>query len=245
MKLTLTASSMITVMTRVWKEVLSTVEGLLVPPLSDKPSPQQPLNQNELDVVFKWLEMLFGFFHAVDEDTGQANGVPLDVLKSPKYHDLQNLNFFYYEPTETLIRTSERMASSQTSSGSTAGGRLAAPGSAPMAGQHALPSLPTASAARRNKSVMASRNLGTMKKAKSEKRAAAQAEPSDDMILKILRMRPEATRYLRDRAKQRERLAAAAAAEYIVRQSLQRQKGGGVPPVPALPGRKAVGGGAF
>ena len=74
---------------------------------------------------------------------------------------------------------------------------------------------------------MASRNLGTMRKAKSEKRAAAQAEPSDDMILRILRMRPEAARYLRDRARQRERLAAAAAAEYIVKQSLKQQGASG------------------
>ena len=226
MQQTLTSHSMITVMTRVWKEVLATVEGLLVPPLSDKPSTQQQLTEPELDVVFRWLTMLFNFFHAVDEETGQANGVPLDVLKSTKYHDLQNLNFFYYEPTENLIRTSERMASSQTAGGAApqVGGRLASGGSAPMAGQHALPSLPTASATRRNKSVMASRNLGTMRKAKSEKRAAAQAEPSDDMILRILRMRPEAGRYLRDRARQRERLAAAAAAEYIVKQSLARQE---------------------
>jgi hypothetical protein len=59
-----------------------------------------------------------------------------------------------------------------------------------------------------------------MKKAKEEKRKEAQADPSDDMILRILRMRPEAAPYLRDRSRQRERLAAAAAAEMIVRQSL-------------------------
>jgi hypothetical protein len=39
-------------------------------------------------------------------------------------------------------------------------------------------------------------------------------------------MRPEAERYLRDRSRQKERLAAAAAAELIVRQSLQAGKGG-------------------
>jgi len=40
------------------------------------------------------------------------------------------------------------------------------------------------------------------------------------MILRILRMRPEAEKYLKDRSRQKERLAAAAAAEMIVRQSL-------------------------
>jgi hypothetical protein len=81
-----------------------------------------------------------------------------------------------------------------------------------------------------------------MKKAKEEKRKEAQAEPNDDMILRILRMRPEAERYLKDRSRQKvcvtpslselefanaqqERLAAAQAAEMIVRQSLNA--GGG------------------
>lgn len=73
---------------------------------------------------------------------------------------------------------------------------------------------------------MLSRNLGTMKKAKEEKRKEAQAEPNDDMILRILRMRPEAQKYLKDRSRQKERLAAAAAAEMIVRQSLMAGGGG-------------------
>lgn len=77
---------------------------------------------------------------------------------------------------------------------------------------------------RRSKSIMASRNLGTMRKAKEEKRKEAQADPNDDMILRILRMRPEAERYLKDRSRQKDRLAAAAAAEAIVRQSLQAGK---------------------
>jgi hypothetical protein len=57
MKETLTDSSMIMVMTRLWKEVLLTVESLLVPPLSDKPSAQRPLSRQELDIVFKWLQV--------------------------------------------------------------------------------------------------------------------------------------------------------------------------------------------
>ena len=74
--------------------------------------------------------------------------------------------------------------------------------------------------ARRSKSIMLSRNLGTMKKAKEDKRKEAQADPNDDIILRILRMRPEAAGYLKDRSRQKERLAAVAAAELIVRQSL-------------------------
>ena len=59
-----------------------------------------------------------------------------------------------------------------------------------------------------------------MKKAKEEKRKEAQADPNDDMILRILRMRPEAEKYLRDRSRQKERLAAQDAAQLIVRQSI-------------------------
>jgi C2 domain len=57
MQQTLTSTAMITVMTRLWKEVLNTIEGLLVPPLSDKPSSQRQLEQAEVDVVFKWLQV--------------------------------------------------------------------------------------------------------------------------------------------------------------------------------------------
>lgn len=155
-----------------------------------------------------------------------ANGVPMDILKSPKYHDLQNLNFFYFESSENLVRTSEAMASqaaARQQDHQARLNRLSAPASMipGFGGAAGLLGMP----ARRTKTIMLSRNLGTMKKAKEEKRKEAQAEPSDDIILRILRMRPEAERYLKDRSRQKERLAAAAAAEMIVRQSLN--SGGG------------------
>jgi hypothetical protein len=221
MKQTLTDASMVMVMTRLWKEVLLALEGILVPPLSDKPSIQRPLTQQEMDVVFKWLELLFDFFNARDDETGEAMGVPADVLKSPKYSELATLNFFYFDTTDNLIRTSERMASASAQRANNQRNRLSAPPSlgAQFGGLMGNLSI------RRSKSIMLSRNLGTMRKAKEEKRKEAQADPSDDMILRILRMRPEAANYLRDRSRQRERLAAAAAAEMIVRQSLA--SGGG------------------
>ena len=82
---------------------------------------------------------------------------------------------------------------------------------------------------------MRSRNLGTIRRAKEEKRKEAQAEPSDDNILRILRMRPEAEKYLKDRSRQKERLAAAAAAELIVRQSLTAGAAAGARMLPVLP----------
>ncbi|KAL8782640.1 MAG: hypothetical protein Q9213_005227 [Squamulea squamosa] len=225
MNQTLTNAAMVMVMTRLWKEVLVTIEGLLVPPLSDKPSVQRQLSQQELDIVFKWLQYLFDFFHAVDDETGEANGVPLGVLRSPKYFDITTLNFFYFESTDALIRTSERMASATAARLQSQKNRLSAPAAlaAPAFGGAAgLVGVPST---RRSKSIMLSRNLGTMKKAKEEKWKEAQAEPNDDMILRILRMRPEAERYVRDRSRQRDRLAANAVAEMIVKQSIMA--GGG------------------
>ncbi|KAI1003854.1 hypothetical protein K3495_g4356 [Podosphaera aphanis] len=229
MKETLTESSMVMVMNRLWKEVLLALESLLVPPLSDKLSSQRPLTQQEMDIVFKWLELLFEFFHARDDRTGEAMGVPANVLKSPKYHELASLNFFYFDTTDNLIRISERMATASAQRANQNRNRLSAP---PSFGA-SFGGLLGATSVRRTKSIMMSRNLGTIKKAKEEKRKEAQADPSDDMILRILRMRPEAAHYLRDRSRQKERLAAAAAAEMIVKQSLaassSRYSLGGLP----------------
>jgi hypothetical protein len=244
MKQTLTDATMMAVMTRLWKEVLLAIENLLVPPLSDKPSTQKPLTQAEMDVVYRWLELLFGFFNAKDE-SGEVLGVPADVLKSPKWHELASLNFFYTDSTENLIRTSERMAAANAERAkhqaqlaqqqlATAHNRLSAHGhaygpasSAPSSGL-APPAVPFGSLGtiRRGKSIMMSRNLGTMRRAKEEKRKEMQADPSDDMILRILRMRPEAAGYLKDRQRQKERMAAAQAAASIVRQSVHQQQTG-------------------
>lgn len=222
MNQTLTAEAMTMVMARLWKEVLVTTESLLVPPLSDKPSHQRPLTQQEVDIVSRWLVLLLDFFNAVDDETGEANGVPMSILKSPKYHEIQSINFFYFETTENLIRTSERMASATASRQQANRNRLSAPPAAGTFGGN-LMGIPSS---RRAKTIMMSRNLGTMKKAKEDKRREAQADPNDDMILRILRMRPEAAAYLRDRSRQKERLAAAAAADLIVKQSLMSGGGG-------------------
>ena len=242
MKHTLTDATMMAVMTRLWKEVLLAIENLLVPPLSDKPSTQKPLTQAEMDVVYRWLELLFGFFHAKDE-SGEVLGIPADVLKSPKWHELASLNFFYTDSSENLIRTSERMAAANAERAkhqaqlaqqqlTTAHNRLSAPTLAappPSSSSLAVPSPAFGSLGtiRRGKSIMMSRNLGTMRRVKEEKRKEAQADPSDDMILRILRMRPEAAGYLKERQRQKERMAAAQAAASIVRQSANQGWGSG------------------
>lgn len=231
MKQTLTDATMIAVMTRLWKEVLMVIENLLVPPVSEKPSSQKSLVRKEVDYIFLWLNLLFLFFNARDEHSGEQLGVPAEVLKSPKWHELASLNFFYFEDTNSLIRESERMASAtakraqeallQHNSNQSAFGRHSAPPGfgAALGGAGAFASMGTI---RRGKSIMMSRNLGTMRKAKEAKRRETQADPSDDMILRILRMRPEAAHYLKERHRQKERQAATAAAALIVKNSVSQ-----------------------
>ena len=48
-----------TVMAKIWKDVLATIEGLLVPPLSEAPSNMRQLYDKEVDVVFKWLKVCY------------------------------------------------------------------------------------------------------------------------------------------------------------------------------------------
>lgn len=48
------------VMIKVWKEILGTLENLLLPPLSDVPTDMKPLAQKEVEIVFKWLEVGLG-----------------------------------------------------------------------------------------------------------------------------------------------------------------------------------------
>ncbi|KAL7927673.1 hypothetical protein ACQKWADRAFT_277488 [Trichoderma austrokoningii] len=249
MKTTLTDATMIAVMTRLWKDVLITIENLLVPPLSEKPSTQKPLTRLELDIVYHWLEMLFLFFNAKDEHSGEQLGVPAEVLKSPKWHELASLNFFYFEDTNNLIRESERMAAASAQRAQQAlqqqnqpqsQNRLAVPSSlgASLGGAGSFASMGTI---RRGKSIMMSRNLGTMRKAKEAKRREMQADASDDMILRILRMRPEATNYLKERQRQKERQAATAAAALIVKNSVSQGWNSGVPAFQGAPfGRNSL-----
>ncbi|KAH6691308.1 C2 domain-containing protein [Plectosphaerella plurivora] len=221
MKQTLTTDTMRAVMLRLWKEVLMACENLLVPPLSDKPSDQRQLTQKELDIVYIWLEALFAFFNHKDEN-GDELGIAQNDLRSLKWHELAALNFFYFEQTNNLIRESERMAASnadrakQALMSSSGSNRQSAPAAFNAAALSAFGSMGTI---RRGKSIMMSRNLGTMRRAKEEKRKEAQADPSDDMILRILRMRPEAANYLKERSRQKERQSARVAAALIVSNS--------------------------
>lgn len=45
------------VIARLWKDILSTIEALLVPPMSERPTEMKQLSEKEVDIVFKWLEV--------------------------------------------------------------------------------------------------------------------------------------------------------------------------------------------
>jgi hypothetical protein len=45
------------VMNKIWKEILSVIESLLIPPLSEVQSDLKPLSDKEVDIVFKWLKV--------------------------------------------------------------------------------------------------------------------------------------------------------------------------------------------
>jgi hypothetical protein len=123
----------------------------------------------------------------------------MDVLTSLKYNDILSIRFFYDESTDSLIRESQRIAE------------------AAIQRQEKRSSKPIPVSFSQPKSVLKYRSLGTIKLHKAKKRDAKQKDPNDDIILRLLRMRPGAEQYLKERFRQKTRLAAIAAAEGVLR----------------------------
>ncbi|KAK7055402.1 hypothetical protein R3P38DRAFT_2846886 [Favolaschia claudopus] len=92
------------VMSRVWKEILNIIEGLLVPPLSDVSSDMKPLSDKEVDVVFKWLKFLKDYFYA-----GGEGPVPQEVIQNQKYRDVVSIRLYYDWHTDALMEECVRM----------------------------------------------------------------------------------------------------------------------------------------
>ncbi|KAG0145343.1 hypothetical protein CROQUDRAFT_658787 [Cronartium quercuum f. sp. fusiforme G11] len=95
------------VMSKIWKEILSIIDGLLLPPLSDQPSDMRPLSEKEVDVVLKWLKFLTNFFHADGE------GVPIEELHNQKYKEIWSIGFFYDQHTDHLMEECVRAMQQQ------------------------------------------------------------------------------------------------------------------------------------
>ncbi|KAJ3521489.1 hypothetical protein NM688_g9011 [Phlebia brevispora] len=92
------------VMTRVWKEILNVIEGLLIPPLSNVSSDMKPLTDKEVDIVFKWLKFLRDYFYA-----GGEGPVPLEGLQNQKYRDILSIRLYYDWHTDALMEECVRM----------------------------------------------------------------------------------------------------------------------------------------
>ncbi|KAG0666349.1 hypothetical protein C6P46_004917 [Rhodotorula mucilaginosa] len=149
---------------RLWKEILTTIEGLLVPPLSDRPTEMRPLSEKELDVVYKWLGFLVSFFH------GAGEGVPLEDLRNAKYLELIEARMYYEWSVDDLMRASVEAFQRQLKNRNN-------------------------SIAVRRKTVLAQRNLGTIRERKKKKQETL-VTSSGEMILRILRMRPGTSDFL-------------------------------------------------
>ncbi|TRM60034.1 hypothetical protein BD626DRAFT_549942 [Schizophyllum amplum] len=102
------------VMTRVWKEVLTVIEGLLIPPLSDASSDMKPLSDKEVDIVFKWLKFLRDYFYA-----GGEGPVPLEELQNQKYHSIVSIRLYYDWHSDALMEECVRMMSQSLRSSGT------------------------------------------------------------------------------------------------------------------------------
>ncbi|KAG8760622.1 hypothetical protein FRC14_002468 [Serendipita sp. 396] len=96
-----------TVMSKIWKEILVIVEGLLVPSIGDTPSPMKPLQDRELDVVFKWLRSLLNFFHA------EGEGMSMETLQNAKYREIMSLRLYYDWHADQLMEEAVRMMQTQ------------------------------------------------------------------------------------------------------------------------------------
>ncbi|UZJ54161.1 hypothetical protein CBS101457_003481 [Exobasidium rhododendri] len=162
LKSSLSETESLLVLTKVWKEVLNTIDGILLPPLSESTSDMNQLSGREVEVVFKWLSMLRNYFNAFDEETGMAHGVPLEVLQGPKYREIVSYTLYHDASTDGLMEACVREM------------------------QQRLRRAPTQQA--KNKSVLQQRSLGTIKKRKQEKKTEEQ-DDNLDVILRLLRMR--------------------------------------------------------
>lgn len=91
------------VMIKVWKEILGTLENILLPPLSDVPTDMKPLAQKEVEIVFKWLEFLRNYLYA------EGNGLSNELLQNQKYRDLMTVPLYYDWTTDDLMEECVRV----------------------------------------------------------------------------------------------------------------------------------------
>ncbi|QRW12124.1 hypothetical protein RhiLY_11123 [Ceratobasidium sp. AG-Ba] len=91
------------VMVKVWKEILGTLENLLLPPLSDVPTEMKPLADKEVEIVFKWLDFLKNYLYA------DGNGLSNELLQNQKFRNLKTIPLYYDWSTDSLMEECVRV----------------------------------------------------------------------------------------------------------------------------------------
>ncbi|KAI9005425.1 hypothetical protein CLU79DRAFT_841103 [Phycomyces nitens] len=157
----LSEANMQMVLHRVWKEILLTLECVLLPPLSEQPSEMKPLDDYEIHVVFKWLELLKILFNGGED----GDAMPIERLETSQYYALLAINAAYNVDTETLIQDYHTVLKNQVEM-KMRGGRKAD----------------------RSKTVYHSKH--TVRRRKTDRKSVSMDMPSSEAILRILRMRP-------------------------------------------------------
>ncbi|RCI06704.1 hypothetical protein CU098_011502 [Rhizopus stolonifer] len=84
----LSETNMQLVVLRIWREILLSLENVLLPPLSEQLSELKPLDDYEFHVVYKWLELLKVLFNGGED----GDAVPLDKLENSQYYALLAIN---------------------------------------------------------------------------------------------------------------------------------------------------------
>ena len=181
------------VITRVWKEILTTIEGLLIPPLSETPSDMKPLTDKEVDIVFKWLKarVLFRMREGQNVTYPSSSYETFSMLVERGFHlrtyrtrNTGTSSQFDYTTTGTRASLScivwtylaDRVIS----------GRDMLMEECVRVMQQTLRASP--SIKKRAKSVYSQRNLGTIKDRKREKKEEKDVS-GGETIMRILRMR--------------------------------------------------------
>ncbi|KAG1220457.1 hypothetical protein G6F35_006694 [Rhizopus arrhizus] len=87
------------VIMKIWKDILMILDEMLLPPLSEQVSDMVPLDIYELDIVFKWIELLKILFNGGED----GDAISLEELECSEYYCLLSLNTVYHSSTDHLI----------------------------------------------------------------------------------------------------------------------------------------------
>ncbi|KAF1804198.1 hypothetical protein V8B55DRAFT_1512014 [Mucor lusitanicus] len=97
----LTETIMQSVVLKIWKQILRTLDSILLPPLSEHLSEVKPLDDYQLHVVLKWLELLKILFNGGED----GDAIPLESLENAQYYSLIAINSAYRLDTLELMQS--------------------------------------------------------------------------------------------------------------------------------------------